>query len=357
MKNYLDPQKLADLISNSGLRPRENKLSYIFDCPKCQKAQRLWMFKESGQFVCWYCAEINGFKGRSEFALAALLDRPVGAIRKELYGSELTTADVFFDFTLEDHWSDDEIDIPVPDMSKLNRVLWSPDFYSIDHQFSPKGADYLAKRGISLEVAQHYGIRYSPTDRRVAFPVAYKGALFGWQARFTGETEWIDPETGQERRILKILSTDSLSGQRDKVVQFADQLLGTDQAIVCEGPVDAIKCHLCQPAPDMPAGNVATMGKVVSDQQVALLKYSGIKRVYLALDPDAEAEVGRLVKLFEPEVEVYLMKVPKPFKDFGEMSMDAVLLAYKAARRVVTGQMFFFLKQPIDAMMSRRRRF
>lgn len=355
MKHSIDPQKLADLISNSGLKPRESKLSYIFTCPKCQKPERLWMFKDSGKFICWYCAEINGFKGRSEFALAVLLDRSVPSIRKELYGSELLTADVFFDFVLEDHWSDEEKEVAVPDLGKLTRILWGPDFYPIDHKFSVLGAEYLAGRGIDLEVAKHYELRYNPVDRRVAFPVGYKGALFGWQARFTGPTEFTDA-TGKERRIIKILSTDSLSGQRDKVVQFADQLIGTDQAIICEGPVDAIKCHLCKPAPDMQAGNIATMGKIVSDQQVALLKYSGIKRVYLALDPDAEAEVTRLVKLFEPEVDVYLMQVPKPFKDFGEMTMEAVQIAYKEARRINPGQMFLYLKPVPEAMLMRRRK-
>ncbi len=349
-----DPQRLADIIANGGLRPDENKLSFIFDCPKCNKSAKLWMFKDTGRFICWYCAELNGFKGRPEFALAVLLDRPVASIRKELYGSELTTADIFFDFELATHWSDDEEVVVVPDMKKLARVLWSPDFYPIDHRFSVKGVDYLATRGITIEIAKHYNLHYSPVESRVAFPVAYQGALFGWQARYTGKTEWFDVEANRAVRIPKILSTDSLSGQRDKLVQFADQLVGSDQAIICEGPVDAIKCHLCQPSPGMAAGNIDTMGKVVSDQQVALLKYSGIKRVYLALDPDAEAEVSRLTKLFEPEVEVYLMKVPRPFKDFGEMSMEGVRVAYKTARRINTGQLFLYLK-PVDEAMAMRR--
>ncbi len=352
-RELADPEKLASLIANSGLRPRNNKLSYIFDCPKCQKPEKLWMFKEGGRFLCWYCAETNGFKGRPEFALAALLNRPVGSIRKELYGSELTTADIFFDFDLADHWSEDEEVVQQPNLNKMTRVIWGPDFYPIDHSFSTKGMDYLAGRGISKELAMHYGLRYSPIDSRVAFPVGHQGALFGWQARYTGKTEWFDSKANKEIRIPKILSTDSLSGQRDRLVQFADQLTGTDQAIICEGPIDAIKCHLCQPKPDMQAGNIATMGKIVSDQQVSLLKFCGIKRVYLALDPDAEAEVSRLVKLFEPDVAVYLMKVPRPFKDFGEMSLEGVKQAYKVAKRINNGQLFFYLK-PVEEALAMR---
>lgn len=351
--NYLDPQKLADMISNSGLKPRENKLSYIFTCPKCQKPEILWMFKEGGRFICWYCAEILGFKGRCEFAMAALLGRSLDSVRKELYDNTLATADVFFDFELKNWWSEDEEEVVVPDLNKLNRVMWSPDYYEIDNKFSEKGAEYLLGRGISIDIAKHYGIRYNPIERRVAFPVGFRGALFGWQARYTGKTEWFDIETNRQMKILKILSTDSLSGQRDKVVQFADQLTGTDQAILCEGAVDAIKCHLCSPGNGMSAGNIATMGKVVSDQQISLLKYCGIKRVYLALDPDAEAEVARIARAFEPEVEVYLMKVPRPFKDFGEMSMEGARNAYKAARRISPGQLFVYLK-PIDEAMRLR---
>ena len=138
----VEPQKLADLIATAGLRYKENRLSFIFDCPKCHKVERLWMFKDTGRFICWYCAETNGFKGRAEYALAELMSRPVGVIQKELYGSRLTTADVFFDFTLQNKWDDNEEveDVEVPDLGKLDRILWSPDYYPIDHRFSEKGA-------------------------------------------------------------------------------------------------------------------------------------------------------------------------------------------------------------------------
>ncbi len=355
--NYrgVDPEKLAEFIENSGLKPRNGRQSFIFTCPKCMKEEKLWMFRETGQFVCWYCKDLNGFKGKPEYALAPMLNRSVASIQKELYGSELASADLFFDLELVNWWSDDEAVDEVPDMNTISRVLWSPDYYPIEHKFSVKGLEYLQSRGINLELAQYYGIRYCPIDKRVAFPVAYQGALFGWQGRYIGPTEWIDPETSQERSIIKILSSNSLSGQRDRVVQFGDQLIGTDQAIICEGPIDAIKCHLCRPSPDNLAGNIATMGKAVSEQQIALLKYSGIKRVYLALDPDAEAEVGRLTKAFEPDIEVYLMKVPSPHKDFGEMTPEAVYVAYKEAKRINPGQMFFYLK-PIEELMWKKRR-
>ncbi len=338
-----DAQKLAEFISNAGLKPRENKLSYIFDCPRCGKSERLWMFKDSGRFICWVCAD-SGFKGRPEFALTALTGRSVASIRKDLYGFNLPGADVFFELSLVDHWSDDADQVEVPNPAGLIRVLWSPDYYEIDHKFSQKGVDYLATRGISLELAKSYGLRYCPKDSRVAFPVGYQGALYGWQARYTGNTEIIIPETGRTIKIPKILSTDGLSGQRDKIVQFADQMFGSTQAIICEGPIDCIKAELCNPAPGIPAGNICTMGKIVSDGQIALIKYSGVQRVYLALDPDAATEATKLVKAFSPDLDVYLMEVPKQFKDFGEMTPEQVRRVYLKARKISAGHQFVYLK-------------
>ena len=345
-------EKLAECLAKFGLKPKTNKLSYIFDCPKCQKEEKLWMFKESGYFRCWYCAEADGFRGKCEFALAPILGKSVKSIQQELYNSDLVTAEIFFEFQVTNHWSDEGDDeAPVAPPSK---ILWSPDYYPIDHNFSEKGVAYLAGRGIPVELASYYGVRYGPIDKRVAFPVEFKGDLFGWQARAIGPTEYLDRE-GKKRSLPKILSTESLSGKRDKI-QFADQLIGTDQAIICEGAVDAIKCHLCRPAPDILAGNIATMGKAVSQAQINTLKYSGIKRVYLALDPDAEAEIPRLAKAFAPEVDVYLMKVPSQYKDFGEMDYNDVLASYKAAQKINSGQLFVHVKSFDEIMASRSRR-
>jgi len=343
-------QRLREYLEASGLKWKASKTSYIFDCPKCRKTDKLWMYQSDGRFVCWHCAEIDGFKGRPEYALSELLNLPVRSIQKELYGSESPTVELFFDFKLENWWSNDEYLEEVPDLNQLPTILWGPDALPIDSPFATQGAEYLISRGIPLELAQSYGIHYSGSQMRVLFPVQYKRRLFGWQARYVGATEFWDEETGLKRTIPKVLTVEGL--KKDKVVMFADRLTGSDQAIICEGPVDALKCHACS-VDGRPAGNIATMGKAVSAAQIALLRYSGINRIYLALDPDAAAETERLVRELHEYMDVYLMEVPKPWKDFGEMSIADVAGVYRGARKVTPGRVYVYLKP--ECVLFRKR--
>ncbi len=310
------------------------------------------MFKNDGRFICFYCAEINGFKGKPEFALAELTGRPLIEIRKAIYGVSQPSVDLFFDFKLSDWWSDEEFFDDVPDLEEFSTLFWGPDCLPIDHPLASAGAAYLAGRGISLEVAQAYGIRYSGPQTRVLFPIQYRDRLFGWQGRLVGSAEWTDPATLATRSVPKALTFPG-ELKKGRLLMFADRLTGADQAILCEGPVDGIKAHLCAPAPGAPVGNVVTLGKGVSQAQAMLIKYSGVKRVYLALDPDAAAETERLVKEFHGYVDTYIMVPPAPYGDLGEMEMEDVAEVYRNARRAIMGHAFVYLKR--DDVLLRKR--
>jgi hypothetical protein len=90
-------------------------------------------------------------------------------------------------------------------------------------------------------------------------------------------------------------------------------------------------------------GNVATLGKWVSDRQIDLIVNKGIRRIYLGLDPDAIEDVARLIRQRGLE-ETYLIEVPKPYKDLGEMPMEAVLDCFHAAQRVYSTMVFVSLR-------------
>jgi hypothetical protein len=61
-----------------------------------------------------------------------------------------------------------------------------------------------------------------------------------------------------------------------------------------------------------------------------------VKKVYLALDPDAQTEMQALAPKFY-DVEVYIL-LPEPgYKDLGEMSMEAVLERFRTAPRLRLG--------------------
>lgn len=338
-----DEQTLGSFIKNASLSYRQNSRSYIFDCPRCHKKNKLYMEKRGGRFKCFFCAdhEAHGYQGRPEFALADLAHMPLHEVKRQLYGTEYTGTSVELDLQLTTFFGDeDEVDsdaLVVPEM----QFPW--DYYPIDHEFSKRGLDYLATRGIDLDVAREYGLRYAPVKKRVIFPVEVGERLVGWQERIVIPTRHWDEERGKYRESAKMLSSKNIPTAQ--VVMFSNRLQGSKHVVVCEGPIDAIKAHLC-------GGNVATMGKAVGMGQVETIrdperltralvsnfKCGGIEKVYLALDPDAARETGRLIKEFS-DMEVYLMTPPKGRKDLGEMDYPEVLDLFHSARRVGAGHL------------------
>ena len=337
-------QRLKDYLGASGVSYKTGGSSYVLNCPRCQKKDKVYVYKDDGRFVCFYCAEINGYRGKPEFLFADILGEPVAKVRLDLWGLQTPTAELFFDFKLENWWSDDDTFDDVPDMDEMATMFWGPDSLPIDSPAASRGRDYLLGRGIDAELAGRYGIRYSGVQQRILFPVSYRDRLFGWQARIIGPSECVDPDTGKTKTIPKVLTVKGL--KKDRVLMFADQLQGSSQVIVCEGPVDALKLDLCRAPGEPRAGNVATMGKAVSQAQVNLIRYSGAQRVYLALDPDACQETERLARELSQTQSVYLLEVPKPYKDFGEMSVEACREVYAAARPVLPGRVYVHLKDP-----------
>lgn len=330
----IDPVALRALIEDSGVSFRQNQRSYIFTCPRCEKKDKLMMYKADGRFVCWVCAETSGFKGRPEYALTELLSLHLDDIKKRIYGDTFDRLPTdYLNLHLNDFFADDEV---VPRDIKVPRgTPWPMDFYPMDHKFATKGREYLIARGFTVELMTAYDIRYCPVQRRVAFPVKVGDKLLGWQARAVFPTEWEDEE-GNTRTCLKIITT-LPPNTRDQTLMFQDRLAGMEHAVLCEGPVDAIKAHLC-------GGNVAAMGKVVSRQQVQVIRNAGIKRIYLGLDPDAATETQRLVESLG-DLDVYRIEPAQGYDDLGDMSPEQVLEQFGKAQRVLPGQLFLHFRK------------
>src|ERR1022692_1424663 len=316
----LDPEVLSSYIEELGLSYKTNSLSYIFDCPKCNKSV-LYMYRTSGIFRCMKCV----FKGRPEYALSDLAGIPVGQVKERLYGSQWVDTTVELDLDLEDFFGeDDDFDIEI-----IPEIKWKFDEYPIDHKFSVKGLAYLESRGISFEVAQKYHIRHSPTQQRVLIPMEVNGRLLGHQGRLIVPNIAWDEESSKYKEAPKIISTDNFPNSR--VTMFADNLKGSEHAIVCEGPFDALKFDYC-------GGNIATTGKAVSKGQCNFIRSYGVKRVYLALDSNAYNETNRLVQEFS-DLATYVLKVPKNRKDFGECSFEECYQVFMNAELVFPGEL------------------
>jgi hypothetical protein len=330
-----DPAVLLQILKESRLKYDQTSVSYVFTCPRCQGKKKLYIRKADGRFVCWKCKETESYQGRPEFALADLLSQPVKQVQSRLYGGEHIPVSLYLDVKVKDFFGDDD-DVD-DDAVEIATTFWPLEYLPIDHVHAARGAEYLHGRGIPLWMAKKYDIRYCPQKRRVVFPVNSGPALYGWQERIVIPNKFID-EDGNEREIPKILSSTGIP--RDRTVMFADRLQGVDHAILCEGPVDALKAHFCK-------GNVAAMGKAVSREQVRLLVNAGIKKLYLALDPDAADEIQRLVRNNYDDFEMYEMIAPaktgRDKYDLGAMEFAEVDDLFRSAARIGPGRLFIHL--------------
>lgn len=331
----LDPQVLLQFLKETGLKYSQTANSYVFNCPRCHGKKKLYVRKADGRFTCWKCKETDNYQGNPAIAFADLLGRPLREIKVRLYGTENVAVKLWLDVRVTDFFGDDdEVD---EDAGSIPTTPWPFDYLEIDDLHAARGAQYLRGRGIPLWLAKQYGIRYCPKDRRVIFPVNDGSNLYGWQARIVIPNKFID-EDGNEREIPKILSSTGIP--RERTLMFSDRLQGVDHAILCEGPIDAMKAHFCK-------GNVAAMGKAVSTKQIKLLMNAGVKKLYLALDPDAADEIQRLVRDNYDDFEFYEMIAPqvrgvdKP--DLGAMDFSEVDELFRAARRIEPGRLFVHL--------------
>jgi len=332
--------EIRALLQEHGVSFKPNSKSFIMSCPRCGKSQKLYIRRTDGRFVCWYCKEIDGFHGRAEFALAELCNLPVSEVCKRLYGEGAGQPTAIYlnievaDF--EDEDSDDFVDLE----PTLKEVAWPLDFYPLDHEFSAKGVRYLEARGIPASVAKEYGVRYCPPKTSVVFPVQSQGGLYGWQTRLVENDKpyWDERRRKMIQPLKAVTSTDL---KRDLVLMFADRLNGSRHCVLGEGPFDALKAHLC-------GGNVATLGKAVSKAQLELIRNAGINRLYLGLDPDAYLEVNRIRKEMR-DVVLYDLRPPAPFKDLGEMPLEAVKVLFDSAPVLNPAHVVIYLKNHFGA--------
>lgn len=284
------------------------------------------MYQDGSSFVCFSgSCDDAGFHGAVEFALKDLTSRSLDEVHRAIYGDGFVASEGFRFVIDTDPEEDDEAEeAELPDLS------WLLDCHPIDSSAGSPGAAYLLGRGIPTEIAAQYGIMYSTDEKAVAFPVLVGSRLVGWQYRFLKERVF-STKSGKTVR-QKVWSTPGMP--RGRVVMFQNRLVGAKSCVLCEGARDALGAHFI-------GGNVATMGKNVSDGQVALIRASGVSRVYVALDPDAAADFEPLARRFEG-LETFKVVVPQPYKDLGEMPLDEATDTILAAEPLRPRSIHFF---------------
>lgn len=296
----------------------------MFDCPLCGGKEKLYIRKSDGRFRCFRCYTDNGFGGEIQYALLELTDLSLDTIKRGLYGSTQEQAS-YLDLKMRDFLEDNEEDEVKED---LHTLTWPYHCIPIVHPGAKKGQDYLQGRGISTEIANDYQIRYSPQNRAVVFPVYVGEDLLGWQYRTIDKVIDNSPKTWSSPDL-----------PRDKAFMFSSRLNNSDHAVLCEGPVDAIKAHLV-------GGNIAAMGKSISATHIAILLRSGIKKIYVGLDPDAFSELNPLMrKLDNIELRyVSILQTGDDKADLGSLSMEKARDAILSSETMSPNKLYIWLK-------------
>lgn len=126
---------------------------------------------------------------------------------------------------------------------------------------------------------------------RVIFPVLVEGELYGWVAR--------DYSLKSKLKVKNSIGT-----FKQFFVWNFDAVKDSKTLVVAEGIVSAIQCGISR--------SVATLGKLVTDQQIELLRKTKAEEVFVCLDPDAESEALTLKRRLLPFFKnVYQVSLPK----------------------------------------------
>lgn len=306
-------ERIKEIIEKYGYDWTEKPQTIHTTCPSCGQSDKFSILKKNGSCIC--------YRGKCDFGRQWFTDWIV-AVGNVSYPEARSM--------LESENPVDLIGAPVKNSilessEQDPEILWPAEgTYSLEVPESKPGVDYLESRGVPLQVAQQYGIRYSISQERVILPVNAFDQCWGWQGRSINKNA---------------LAADRMRNnpgfRRGLHVMFADRLVGSKHAIIAEGPFDALKFHLA-------GGNVASLGKIVTDLQLKEILSYGVDSVYLALDEDAMEETAKLREKID--VNVYLVRVPGSCKtrcaalgkkpDFGECTFEEALRAFRDAEKI-----------------------
>ena len=331
--------KIVELITETGIGFVEKSRTIKTTCPSCHQDDKFSILKENGSCIC--------YRGSCDFGrqwfqdwLALTLKISVKEARAKISNEKKSRVidpglenGLKLDFVLKNPNSSDDDPLEAA-LSKIKPFPF-PEFYMvpIDDPSASEGAAYLASRGVSMELAKKYGVHYAKIARRVYFPVVMNGTPYGYQGRHIDKV----PED------MRMRNNDGFA--RETLVMFADNLIGKTFAIMAEGPFDALKF-------DSVGANVCTMGKVVTDKQLEIIRSYGITKLYLALDDDAASEMNAIVD--KGQLELYKIDVPQSCidrcaaagkkADFGECTFEEAEVAFRNARRLGLSRLLLHLK-------------
>jgi DNA primase len=294
----------------SARQPRNPFKSFILDiCPHCQHSQKLYVRKSDGRFICFYCSSQNKYTGTIDELLSEILKIPL-----EEMDEHINTGSSLFPLMEEVKPFEPK---PLPPHA-VNQ--WS--------EFFDPAQKYLLSRGIDHVLTDFYRILYDPVSKRLIFLIYDNGKFAGWTDRsILPEKDLIKiNQFGEEYKIPK--SYNNFAKSEHLLFENLWDWSKLDHIILVEGPFDAMKVGW------IAKGAVASCGKMVSDRQKELIISKKVKKLYLALDPDAYLETEKLVYDLHDRIELYQIVPPKGRSDMGDCTLEEAHKAFLEAKRV-----------------------
>lgn len=274
----------------------KSKYFLLDECQSCRKEKKMVINIEDKFFTCFVCKS----KG-SLIDFIVLIDdvSKRAAIDLILRDKEyIETCHLNPDSLLTAQKGIDDLVLEIDEVSLPHY------FTEINLEDDSEVSRYLLYRGFTDELISLFKIKYHEFSKRVIFPIYnHLDVLVGWQARDI--TDLSD---------VKILTKPD--GLKKSLLLYNYNMFYNDDFItIVEGPIDAIKSYQYNA--------VAILGKKMSRHQIELIESnSNLRRIYIALDPNAIEEALDLAKNFSIMYDVRIVIDYFGHKDLGECTVE-----------------------------------
>ena len=282
-----------------------------------------------GKWACWTCHCEEKFGRDIVGFMRGMLEKDLGTTVKWL--TEFLESNLAL--------SIDEIDVNSVDIVRKKKS----EAQLIIHKTVPetlltylKPPNYLLQRGFTEDVLTKYQAGYwerpgTYMNERIIIPVRdHDNRLIGFTGRLTIEKEeWSSRSCNKDRTWIKWLHGTHYIRYNRKLYPFKKEAVvfnlynvanRYDSIILVEGPLDGFKLEM--------AGISnwgASLGSSFSPIQQKLLLDAGIRKIYLAFDPDKAGRkfTMRSKKILGTHFDVQEIDVPAPY-DIGSLSPTTI---------------------------------
>lgn len=172
---------------------------------------------------------------------------------------------------------------------------------------------YLTNRGISEKVQRGMKIGYDPEQKAVVIP-------------------WFDPMGRLANLKFRSVRSKAFWYMKN-AAPIRELVYGMDviyrrrieEAVICEAEIDAMTWM------SMGVPAIAVGGANLSEKQASIIKRSPLKRLTVCPDNDEAGDklVENVRHKLDKYIEIYITKVPKPFKDINDSVTNGVYIEYK----------------------------